>query len=92
VAAAIATILDDAVGVPFGASSDTVSAEPVSNGMRYIVDVNAPFDEMANARASIDTGTGFTSFVIDDIEVKNIRKVRTRPLRDTYRVTLVVRD
>lgn len=92
VAAVVATVLEDTVGLPFGGSADVVSAEPVDKGMRYVIDVNAPLESMAKVRAFIDAGTGFTSLVTDQLDVQDTEIIKTRTLRDTYRVTLEIEN
>jgi len=92
ITAALATVVEDTVGVPFGASSDIVDSEPVNGGIKYTVNVNAPIETMAEARASIDSTTGFTSFLTDRIEVDNVEIEKTRILRDTFQVEVIVRD
>lgn len=90
--AAVAEVINSGLRVPFGADSQIHDSETLSDGVRYYVDVNAPFKSTAEGRATIDSGTGFTSFFVDDIEVEDVKRINTRPGRDTYRVTLVVRD
>lgn len=92
VTAAVATVVEDTVGVPFGASSDIVDSESVEGGIKYTVNVNAPIETMAEARASIDSTTGFTSFLTDRIKVDNVEIEKTRILRDTFQVEVIVRD
>lgn len=86
IAAGVAVIIEDTVGVPFGASSDTVNIERNGNVFTYTVDTNAPFPNMAKARAAIDAGTGFTGVFTERIEFQSFEKVKERPFRDTYRI------
>lgn len=90
--AGIGVIIEDAVGVPFGASSDIIDTEPVDGGVRYTVNVNAPTRAMADSRAAIDSTTGFSSFITDGIEIEDIELMKKRFARDTYQVTLTVKD
>lgn len=90
--AAIGTALEDIVGVPFGGSSDIVGVEDAPDGMVYTVDVNSPFETMAEARAAIDSSTGYTSFVTEEMDTMDVEVVKTRVLRDTYRVKLKIKD
>jgi len=92
ITAAIAVIVEDTVGIPFGATSDIVFSESVEEGTKYTVNVNAPFENMAEARASIDSSTGFTSFLTDEIDVQSVSIERTRVLRDTFQVDILVRE
>lgn len=49
--AGLATLLEDTLGVPFGATVDIVNVETGSNGDVYTVNVNAPTENIARARA-----------------------------------------
>lgn len=90
--AAIAVVIEDTVGIPFGASSDIVGSRSVEGGTEYTVNVNAPFRNMAEARATIDSSTGFTSFLTDRIDIENVEIQRTRVFRDTYQIDVLVEE
>lgn len=92
VAAGVATLIEDTVGVPFGGSVDTLSVENVEDGQVYTVNVNAPTQNMAEARAFIDAGTGFTALLTDLLDVRDVEIQNTRVLRDTYEVKLKIED
>lgn len=92
VEAAIAVILSDTIGVPFGADADVQSVESVRNGTLYTVNVNAPTKNMAEARAFIDSGTGFTSVLTDALRVESVELLDTRTLRDTYQIEVIIED
>lgn len=89
--AGIITILEDTVGVPFGASVDIVNTETLEEGMRYTVNVNSPTQGVAEARAFIDSSTGFLSYITDEYDVESAEVVDERIFRDTYQFELVVR-
>lgn len=90
--AGIAIVLEDTVGVPFGASSEIVDTEPASNGTIYTVNVNAPTKNMAEARAFLESSTGFASVLTDIVDVEEAEVLNVRPLRDTYQVKVRIRD
>lgn len=90
--AAIGTALEDVIGVPFGGSSSVVAIEEESDGVVYTVDVNSPFETMAEARAAIDSSTGYTSFVTEEMDTMEVDVLKTRVFRDTYRVELKIKD
>lgn len=90
--AGIAVILEDTLGIPFGASSDITNVEPVQDGQLYTVNVNAPTRVMSDARAAIDSTTGFTYLVTDNIEIRSIEKLDERIARDTWQIKLVVME
>lgn len=90
--AAIAVILSETVGIPFGADADVQSVEPTSRGSLYTVNVNAPTQNMAEARAFIDSGTGFSSVLTDTLRVENVEILDTRTLRDTYQIEVLIED
>lgn len=90
--AGIAVLLEDTVGVPFGGSSDIINVESVSGGKLYTVNVNAPTGVMANAKATIDSTTGFTYVLTDEIEIRSMEKLDERVLRDTWEVKLLVKN
>lgn len=90
VGAGILTILEDTIGVPFGATIDIVNTEPTEDGMLYTVNVNAPTEGIAEARSFIDTGTGFSSYLTEEYNIESMEIVGKRPLRDTYQVDIEV--
>lgn len=92
VAAGIITIIEDTVGVPFGADAEIIGVEPQSDGILYTVNVNAPTQDIAEARAFIDAGTGFTTILTDLLDVRSVELTKTRMLRDTYQVQVMVED
>lgn len=94
VGAVVATVLEDTVGLPFGGSSDIVNVETLEGGdaTRYEVNVNAPIEHMAKVRAFIDSGTGFTSILTDELDVEDVEIIDVRTLRDTYQIELIIRD
>lgn len=90
--AAVGTALEDVIGVPFGGSSSVVDVDVQEDGVLYTVDVNSPFETMAEARAAIDSSTGYTSFVTEEIDTVDVEVITTRVLRDTYRIELKVKE
>lgn len=90
--AGVATALEDVIGVPFGGSTDIIEVEAMQGGVKYVMNVNAPTENMAEARAFIDSSTGFTSYLTDLYDVESVDVVKTRTLRDTYQIELVIRD
>lgn len=92
VEAGVAVILEETLGLPFGASSDVTDVEPVEGGHIYTVNVNAPVENMAQARAFIDSTTGFSSVLVDTLDVQSVEVLNTRPLRDTYQIKIRVQD
>lgn len=86
VAAAVAVILEDTVGIPFGADADVINVETDGDTFTYTIDVNSPFPKMAEARGAIDSSTGFTSVLTEKIDILSAEKIKERPVRDTYRV------
>lgn len=90
--AGVATVLADVVGVPFGADADVSQTAETSEGLIYTVDVNAPTKNMAEARAFIDSGTGFTTILTEALNVQSTEIIKTRTLRDTYRVKILVKE
>lgn len=90
-AAGLATVLEDVIGAPFGATIDITNVEKGSDGDIYTVNVNAPTRNMAEARAFIDSTTGFTSYLTDVYEVESVEVLNKRPLRDTYQIKLKIK-
>jgi len=88
--AAVAAVIDEYV--PLAAEADVVNVESTDMGMEYTVNVNAPFENMARARAFIDSGTGFTTILTDELDVQDVEVLKTRPLRDTYQIKLLIQD
>ena len=90
--AGIAVVLEEVVGVPFGADVDVNGVNPVDDGVIYTVNVNAPTENMARARAFIDAGTGFTAILTDELDVRGIEIVSKRSLRDTYQIQVKIKE
>lgn len=90
IGAGVLTVLDDTVGVPFGASVDVMDVEETSEGYLYTVNVNAPTENIAEARAFIDSGTGFTSYLTEEYNVRDVELQGVRVFRDTYQFEMEV--
>jgi len=82
------TILEDVVGVPFGGAVDTVGSEYSDGVTTYTVDVNAPTEGIAKARAFVNSGTGFTAYLTEKYDIQDVQVTGKRVARDTYRVKL----
>lgn len=89
---AIAIILEETVGVPFGGSTEVTEVQATQGGNIYTVNVDAPTQNMSKAKAFFQANTGFTSLLTDLYEVNNVEVLRTRPFRDTYQVEILVQD
>lgn len=92
VEAGIALVLKETVGVPLGSDTEAVGAEVTEEGVIYTINVDAPFRNMAEARAFLESGTGFTSVLTDKIDVRETEILKTRVLRDTYQIDVLVVD
>ena len=92
VEAGIAKVLEETVGIPFGSDTEIVDTEPVDDGTMYVVNIDAPFENMAKARAFLEANTGFTSILTDELNVEEVEVLRTRPIRDTYQAEVLVVD
>lgn len=92
VQAGIAKILKETVGIPLGSDTEIVDTEPVEGGVLYTVNVDGPIENMSKARAFIEATTGFTSILTDELNVQNTEVLKTRVLRDTYQVEVLVED
>lgn len=90
--AGISKVLEETVGIPFGSDTEIVDSQVASNGTLYTVNVDAPFENMAKARAFFESNTGFTSLLTDLIEVESTEVLKTRTLRDTYQIEIMVED
>lgn len=95
--AAVADALEDVIGVPFGAETEMVNinnnaSRNGNSGVEYTVNVNAPTQTMAEARALIESSTGYTGYLTDELEVQGAEVVKTRVLRDTFEIDVFVQD
>lgn len=90
--AGIAFLLKETVGLPLGSDVEVSDVEPTQGGNIYTVNVDAPFENMAEAQAFFEAGTGYASLLTDLMEVQETEVLRTRSLRDTYQVKVLVRD
>lgn len=92
VEAGIALVLEETLGIPFGSDTEIVDSQEIPGGMLYTVNVDAPFENMARARAFFEAQTGFTSLLTDLLDVREVRTVKTRAFRDTYQIEVSVRE
>lgn len=90
IAQGIGVILQDTIGLPFGAEAEVVEVEQTENGYLYTVNVNAPSENLAQARAFLESTTGFTSYFTDRFDVKEANVINGRVLRDTFIVKIEV--
>lgn len=90
----IGSALEDLIStyVPIGSDTEVVGVTGRGDGIVYTINTDAVFENMAKAEGFMESGTGFTSFVTDKIDVENAEVLRTRPLRDTYQVEVYVED
>ena len=87
----IAVLLDHVIGVPLGADVDIIDSEVVDEQTeRYTVNVNAPTKNMAEVRAFLDSSTGFSGLLTEKFELEDTQVLRTRTVRDTYQVELLI--
>jgi hypothetical protein len=90
--AGIALLLKETVGLPLGSDVEVSDVEATQGGNIYTINVDAPFENMAEAQAFFEAGTGYTSIITDLIEVQETEVLRTRTVRDTYQIKVLVRD
>lgn len=90
--AGISLILKRTLGLPFGSDVEIVDSQAMDGGTLYTVDVDAPFENMAQAQAFFEANTGFTSLLTDLINVRGVTVMKTRPIRDTYQIEIMVED
>lgn len=88
----IALLIKETVGLPLGSDVEVVDVEPTQGGNIYTINVDAPFENMAQAQAFFEAGTGYTSFFTDLIEVQSTETLKVRSVRDTYQIEVLVRD
>lgn len=90
VEAGVAMVLQRTVGIPFGSETEVSDARTTNRGTVYTVNVDAPTENMARARAFLEANTGFASVLTDLFDVDNVEVLRHRPVRDTYQVEILV--
>lgn len=90
VVSAVAALVDEYV--PIAADTEIVDSEPVENGTRYTVNVDSPLESQARFRAMIESGSGWTSYLVDEYDMEDPQPLRKRPARDTWQVDVVVRE
>lgn len=90
--AGVAIILQETVGLPLGSDVEVVDTEPAQGGTAYTINVDAPTRNMAETEAFFEAGVGFTSLLTDLIEVESTEVLRTRIVRDTYQIEVLVED
>jgi len=90
VGAAIVKVLKDYA--PIDASVNIVNTEDVNGGVEYTINVDSPFSNVAEAEAFFESASGFTSILTDKYNIEGVRVLKTRVLRDTYEVKVLVED
>ena len=78
--------------VPLGAETEIANTEKVDGGTLYTVNVNAAFSNQAMFRSILETGTGYTSLLVDKNTIEDEQVLRKRPLRDTYQFEVLVEE
>jgi hypothetical protein len=89
--AGISVLLDD-YAIPLGSETEIVDSDVTKNGTIYTVNVNSSFKNQARFKAMMESGTGFTSILVDDFDMKAEEVVKTRPMRDTWQFEVLVED
>ena len=90
--AGVAMILKETLGVPFGSDTEVVDAVAENGATIYTVNVDAPANNMAEVRAFLESGTGFSSLLTDTIDIQSSEVIKTRIARDTYQIKIKVVD
>lgn len=90
----IGSALEDIVAtyLPIGSDTEVTNTRRHGDGIIYTINTDAVSENMAKAEAFMESGTGFASFIVDNIDVDTAEVVRTRPLRDTYMIEVYVED
>lgn len=89
--AATSTVLDD-YAIPLGSETEIVDSEVTDKGVLYTVNVNSAFKNQARFKAMMESGTGFTSILVDDFDMQTEEVLKTRPARDTWQFEVLVED
>lgn len=82
--------IEDYVPGRAGASTDIVNMEEGDGKVTYTVDTNAPLKSQARFKSILTSGTGIASLWIDKFDIDDVKVVKERPLRDTYRYKVTV--
>lgn len=89
--AGVAVLLDD-YALPLGSETEIVDSETTNEGIVYTINVNSAFKNQARFKAMMESGTGFTSILVDDFDMKTEEVLKTRPARDTWQFEVLVED
>ncbi|EGQ44228.1 MAG: hypothetical protein J07AB43_02870 [Candidatus Nanosalina sp. J07AB43] len=89
--AATSTLLDD-YALPLGSETEIVDSEVRDDGVLYTVNVNSSFKNQARFKSLMESGSGFTSILVDDFDVQTEEVLKTRPARDTWQFEVLVQD
>lgn len=92
VEAGVAIVLERTLGIPFGAETEISDVSTTNRGTVFTVNVNSPFENMARARAFIESGTGFTTLLTEEMNVQSVEVLKTRTLRDTYQIEILIEN
>lgn len=90
----IGSAIEDLIAtyVPIGSQTEIASVKSQGEGIVYTINTDSVTENMARAEAAMESGTGFTTFLTDNLDVENVEVLRTRPLRDSYQVEVYVED
>lgn len=92
VEAAVAIVLQRTVGIPFGSDTEISDVTRIDGGTVYVVNVDAPGENMARMRAFFESNVGFASLLTDLLTVRQVSVLKKRALRDTYQIEILVED
>jgi len=76
--------------VPLATSVDLVDTQDTNGGVLYTLNVDAPMQDIAKAEAFMEAASGFTSVLTDRMQVEDARVVKSRVVKDTYEIKVLV--
>lgn len=95
VAGMIVDVLRDTYGSYMPTQPTDVEIQSVSEaprGIMYKINVTGAVRKVSEVRAMTEALPGKLNFATDDVEVKSVSKITDRPLRNTYQITILVKD
>jgi len=89
--AGIAAVVDEYLA-PISADTEIANVEYTEEGIRYTVNVDAPFEQQARFRAMMEAGAGFSSLITDSYNMTEPEDIRHRMVQDTWQMEVLVEE
>jgi len=78
--------------IPLATDVDIVGTQDTDGGVLYTINVDAPMMDVAEFEAFMESASGLTSIITDSIDIQDTKVLKTRMVKDTYEIKVLVQD